>query len=176
LLYPSQVSAERRFLLLEKRGDAMSENNAASGKREVSQWITDHLRQYQQSPAQGHLWDATAFGGHANTPTLLLTTTGRRSGKQLTMPLIYGMDGDRYVIVASKGGAPDHPAWYLNLQSTPHAQVQVIDQKFSVIAHTATGAERERLWKMMSLIYPPYPSYQARTEREIPVVVLEKQV
>jgi deazaflavin-dependent oxidoreductase (nitroreductase family) len=152
----------------------MSENGSAAGEREVPKWIVNHLRVYAESPEQGHLWDATAAGGLPKTPTLLLTTTGRKSGKQLTMPLIYGKDGDRYVIVASKGGAPQHPAWYLNLQSNPRVNVQVIRDKFPAVARTASGEERERLWKMMSAIYPPYPSYQQRTDREIPVVVLEK--
>lgn len=152
----------------------MSEN-AANAEREVPEWITAHLRRYAESPAQGHLWDATAAGGRPNTPTLLLTTTGRKSGRQLTMPLIYGKDGDHYVIVASKGGAPEHPAWYLNLQSNPRVDLQVVEDKFPAVARTATGEERERLWKMMSAIYPPYPSYQLRTNREIPVVVLEKR-
>ena len=150
----------------------MSENQAESQR--LPKWILHHLQQYAESPEQGHLWDATAVGGHANTPTLLLTTTGRKSGRQLTMPLIYGKDGDRYVIVASKGGAPQHPAWYLNLQHNPRVDVQVIRDKFPALARTVTGEERERLWKMMSAIYPPYPSYQQRTDRQIPVVVLER--
>jgi len=150
-------------------------NESAGGERAVPKWIAKHLQQYAESPEEGHLWDATAAGGHAKTPTLLLTTTGRKSGRQLTMPLIYGKDGDRYVIVASKGGAVQHPAWYLNLQSNPRVDVQVIRDKFPAVARTVTGEERERLWKMMSAIYPPYPSYQQRTAREIPVVVLERK-
>jgi deazaflavin-dependent oxidoreductase (nitroreductase family) len=157
----------------------MSENNSAAGTRETPKWIVDHLRQYAESPEKGHLWDARAAGGHADTPTLLLTTTGRKSGRQLTMPLIYGKetgkDGDRYVIVASKGGDPKHPAWFLNLQDNPEVHVQVVRDKFTAIARTATGEERARLWDMMSHIYPPYPSYQQRTDREIPVVVLERK-
>ncbi|HEY6644659.1 nitroreductase family deazaflavin-dependent oxidoreductase [Povalibacter sp.] len=152
----------------------MSENESVT-RQELPKWIVDHLHRYAESPEKGHLWDATAVGGHADTPTLLLTTTGRKSGRQLTMPLIYGRDGDRYVIVASKGGAPQHPAWYLNLQANPEVTLQVIRDKFPAVARTATGEERERLWKMMSAIYPPYPSYQERTDREIPVVVLERK-
>lgn len=153
----------------------MSTNESATSQHEPPQWIVDHLRRYAESPEKGHLWDGTAAGGLPNTPTLLLTTTGRKSGRQLTMPLIYGQDGDRYVIVASKGGAPQHPAWYLNLQDHPEVAVQVIRDKFSAVARTATGEERERLWKMMSAIYPPYPDYQKRTDRQIPVVVLERK-
>lgn len=152
----------------------MSENKSVATQHEPPQWIVDHLRLYAQSPEKGHLWNGTVVGGYANTPTLLLTTTGRKSGRQLTMPLIYGKDGDRYVIVASKGGDPKHPAWYLNLQANPQVHVQVVRDKFTVTARSATGEERARLWKMMSAIYPPYPSYQQKTDREIPVVVLER--
>ena len=102
----------------------------------------------------------------AKTPTLLLTTTGRKSGKQLTMPLIYGVDGKDYVIVASKGGAPEHPAWYLNLQANPQVDLQVADKKCRAVAQTATGEERKHLWDMMTKVYPPYPDYQTRTTRE----------
>ena len=142
-------------------------------KAELPIWIGKHLHEYRQSPSKGHAWDARAAGGHADTPTLLLTTTGRKSGKQLTSPLIYGVDGSNYVVVASKGGAPEHPSWYLNLQTQPDVEVQVVEKKTRAVARTATGAERQRLWEMMTAIYPPYPSYQRKTNREIPVVVLE---
>ena len=108
-------------------------------------------------------------------PTLLLTTTGRKSGSALTLPLIFGHWGpDEYVVVASKGGAPTHPAWYLNLQSNPEVEVQVKGDKFTARAHTAGGAERAALWPKMVEIYAPYEDYQAKTERQIPVVVLKK--
>ena len=154
-----------------------SSGSTDSGKtttgREMPKWIVEHLEQYRRSPNEGHFWDATFAGGHPRTPTLLLTTIGRKSGKQLTLPLIYGIDGERHVIVASKGGAPEHPAWYLNLQSNPQVDVQVAARKFQAIARTTHGEERQRLWEMMASIYPPYPDYQKRTNREIPVVVLE---
>lgn len=136
-------------------------------------WIVQHLKEYDQSPETAHYWDASSAGGHEKTPCLLITTTGRKSGKQITMPLIYGVDGERYVIVGSKGGGPEHPAWYLNLQANPEARLQVGNKKCRAIARTVTGAERQRLWDMMTLVYPPYPQYQKRTTREIPVVVLE---
>lgn len=142
-------------------------------KNALPAWIGKHLNQYQQAPDKGHDWDATKAGGHASTPTLLLTTTGRKSGKQLTAPLIYGVDGNNYVVVASKGGAPEHPSWYLNLQSQPRVELQVVEKKMRAVARTATGSERQRLWQMMTAIYPPYPSYQLKTQREIPVVILE---
>jgi deazaflavin-dependent oxidoreductase (nitroreductase family) len=134
---------------------------------QLPDWIRDHLRKYQETNgAEGHLWNGV--------PCLLLTTTGSRSGRQLTLPLIYGRDGDRYLIVASRGGAPDHPAWYKNLAAQPAVRLQVGPEKFAARARTATGAERARLWKSMTQIWPAYDEYQAKTTREIPVVVLER--
>jgi deazaflavin-dependent oxidoreductase (nitroreductase family) len=106
--------------------------------------------------------------------TLLLTTTGRRSGQARTTPLIYGRDGDRYVVVASRGGAPQHPAWYENLAAHPEVTVQVMADRFKARARTASAAERPALWKTMAAIWPPYDEYQAKTSRTIPVVVLER--
>ena len=107
-------------------------------------------------------------------PCLLLTTTGRKSAAALTLPLIYGRDGERHLIVASRGGAPDHPAWYKNLAANPQVKLQVAADKFAAKARTATGAERARLWTAMTKIWPAYDEYQAKTTREIPVVVLER--
>lgn len=137
-------------------------------------WIKDHLRAYEESPAIGHFWDASSLGGDPRTPTLLLTTVGRKSGRVLTMPLLYGRDGDRYVIIGSKGGAPQHPAWYFNLQANPVVDVQIAEDKFRANTRTVSGEERERLFKMMTTVYPAFPAYQQRTERELPVVVLER--
>jgi deazaflavin-dependent oxidoreductase (nitroreductase family) len=117
--------------------------------------------------------DFSANGGKPNTPNLLLTTVGRRSGQPVTLPLIYGRDGDRYVVVASKAGAPDHPAWYLNLTARDQVEVQVGDRRLRAVARTAHGEERQRLWARMADIYPPYDDYQKQTRRQIPVVVLE---
>ena len=144
----------------------MSDKNAVPG------WITKHLDEYAAAPEKGHLWDASFAGGRPNTPTLLLTTTGRKSGKQITMPLIYGAEGDRFIIVASKGGAPEHPAWFLNLLAQPQVELQVVDKKFRAVASVASGAERARLWQFMADIYSPYIDYQKKTTREIPVVIL----
>jgi len=127
----------------------------------------EHVRRYRETGGEeGYIW--------RGVPTLLLTTTGRRSGEPRTTPLIFGRDGDRYVIVASKGGAPRHPAWYLNLSADPRVEVQVRDDVFAATARTAEGEERERLWKLMTEIWPAYDDYQAKTRREIPVVVLER--
>jgi len=130
-------------------------------------WIQDHLRRYLESDgADGHIWHGV--------PTLLLTTRGRRSGEWQTLPLIYGTHGRAWVLVASKGGHPQHPAWYLNLVAEPEVRVQVGPDKFTARARTASGAERQTLWAMMREIWPQYDDYQAATEREIPVVVLER--
>jgi deazaflavin-dependent oxidoreductase (nitroreductase family) len=106
-------------------------------------------------------------------PTLLLTTVGRKTGKVLTMPLIFGRSGPDHVVVASKGGAPTHPAWYLNLQANPEVQVQVKAEKFKARAYTAGAEERAALWAKMVEIYGPYAKYQTKTDRQIPVVVLK---
>lgn len=138
-------------------------------------WIEEHLKSYLQSDgAEGHFYDMRFAGGFDNTPCLLLTTVGRRSGKPLQIPLIYGKFASRYVIIASKGGAPAHPAWYLNLQDQPQVQLQVGAERFTAEARVATGEERRELWDKMVEIYPPYQEYQEKTDREIPVVVLEK--
>ena len=106
-------------------------------------------------------------------PSLLLTTTGRKSGEKFIFPLFYGKTGDSYIIVASKGGAPQHPGWYRNLLADPNADVQVGTEKFKARARTVTGAERARLWDVALKFWPPYADYQKKTEREIPVVVLD---
>lgn len=138
----------------------------AETKLELPGWIADHLRRYQASDgADGHLWNGV--------PCLLLTTTGRKSGAPRTLPLIYGRDGTRYVIVASRGGAPDHPAWYENLAANPRVGLQVGAEKLAATARTAAGEERTRLWAAMAKIWPAYEEYRAKTSREIPVVVLE---
>jgi proline iminopeptidase len=128
----------------------------------------EHVRRYRESGGQvGHIW-------REGSTILLLTTTGRTSGEARTAPLIYAEDGDRYVIVASKGGAPDHPGWYKNLAKNPEVELQVKDEVFRARARTATGEERERLWRKANAIWPHYDEYAKKTPREIPVVVLER--
>jgi deazaflavin-dependent oxidoreductase (nitroreductase family) len=147
----------------------------ASKPTELPSWIKDHLSRYLATDGKdGYLWDATVGGGKGMVPTLLLTTTGRKSGRALTMPLIFGRSGPDYVVVASKGGAPAHPAWYLNLEANPIVQVQVMADKFSARAHTADANERAVLWPKMVEIYGPYAHYQTKTDRQIPVVVLKR--
>jgi proline iminopeptidase len=149
--------------------------NESSAMSQLPRWIQDHLDRYRATNGEdGYLWDASVGGGTGMVPTLLLTTTGRKSGKPLTLPLIFGRSGEDYIVVASKGGAPNHPSWYLNLDADQDVQVQVKAEKFKARAHTAKGDERTRLWKMMIDIYRPYEQYQKKTEREIPVVVLRR--
>jgi deazaflavin-dependent oxidoreductase (nitroreductase family) len=127
----------------------------------------EHVKRYLETDgAEGHEWEGTQ--------TLLLTTTGRRSGEQRTTPLIYGRHGDDYLVVASKGGAPAPPAWYFNLTENPDVTVQVKGERFSARARTATAEEKPELWKTMTAEWPPYDEYQTKTDREIPVVVLER--
>jgi deazaflavin-dependent oxidoreductase (nitroreductase family) len=130
-------------------------------------WVAEHVRRYVETDgADGHLW--------RGVPTLVLTTLGRRSGQARRLALIYGTDGDRYVVVASKGGAPQHPDWYLNIEAHPEVLVQVRADRFRATARTATPEERARLWPQMAAIWPAYDEYQAKTERAIPIVILER--
>ena len=131
-------------------------------------WVKRHVRRYLETDGEeGHEW--------RGAPTLLLTTRGRRSGTLRRTALIYGEDGEgRYVLVASKGGAPEHPSWYLNLVEDPEVRLQVGAERFAARARAATAEERPRLWRLMASIWPPYDDYQRKTEREIPVVIAER--
>jgi deazaflavin-dependent oxidoreductase (nitroreductase family) len=143
---------------------------------ERNSWLQDHVRRYLATDgADGYWADFTAVGGPAKAPNLILTVTGRRSGEPRTFGLIYGEDDGRYVIVGSKGGAPQHPAWYFNILANPDVQVQIRERKFPARARVATGDERARLWAMMSGLYSGYADVQRKTDREFPVVVLEPQ-
>ena len=138
-------------------------------------WTKEHVARYRESGgADGHIW--TGQDGKGDFPCLLLTTNGRKSGEPRTTPLIYGRDGDDYVILASRGGRPNHPAWYLNLDNDPTVEIQVGADVFAASARTADAGDRDRLWKMMARVYPPYDDYQvkAAATRQIPVVVLSR--
>jgi deazaflavin-dependent oxidoreductase (nitroreductase family) len=125
----------------------------------------DHIRAYRDTGGEvGYIWNGV--------PTLLLTATGRRTGQKRTSALIFGRDGDDYLVVASMGGAPTHPQWYLNLQDEPHATIQVKAETLPVIARTAAAEEKPRLWRAVTEVWPNYDVYQSRTDRDIPVVVL----
>lgn len=137
-------------------------------------WIRDHVALYLKDGEAGHYWDAALGGGEGMLSTLLLFTTGRKSGKRSIIPLIYRPTGQGgYCVIASKGGAPSHPAWFLNLEANPGVQVQVANEKFDAVARVAEGAERKKLWQLMVDYYAPYTDYQAATQRQIPVVVLD---
>jgi deazaflavin-dependent oxidoreductase (nitroreductase family) len=138
-----------------------------AAKPELPGWIVDHMNRYLATDGRdGHIWNGV--------PTLLLTTTGRKSKQPQMLPLIYGKDGDRYLIVASKGGNPSHPAWYLNLVAKPEVKVQVAADKFTARARTADAGEKKRLWPIMTKVWPAYDEYQSKTSRDIPVVILER--
>ena len=125
----------------------------------------EHVKQYEATGGKvGHDWN--------DTQVLILHTTGRKSGQARKTPLIYGRDGDDYLIVASKGGAPSHPAWYLNLVAQPKVAIQVWDEVLSVTARTASPEEKKRLWPTMTAQWPDYDKYQTQTQRDIPVVIL----
>ena len=126
--------------------------------------------------AHASLFRATngRIGGRmVGSPVLLLVTTGRKSGLQRTTPLLYLQDGSRQVIVASNGGAAKHPVWWLNLRANPEATVEVAGRKTRVRATEARGEEKARLWKRLVEMYPNYESYQRKTDREIPVILLD---
>jgi deazaflavin-dependent oxidoreductase (nitroreductase family) len=137
-------------------------------------WIAEHIELYRTDPEKVCMWDSTPLGGPGLLPTLLLTTMGRNSGEPRALPLIYGEAGDSYIIIASKGGMPTHPVWFLNLEAKPECELMVGAKKLTARARVAEGAEREKLWKQMAAIYPPYDAYQKSAgERTIPVVVLD---
>jgi deazaflavin-dependent oxidoreductase (nitroreductase family) len=136
-------------------------------------WIAEHIELYKTDPEKAHMWDSKAAGGSGRLPTLLLTTTGRKTGEPRSLPLIYGNVGDSYAIIASKGGMPTHPVWYLNLEAKPECELMIGAKAVSARARVVTGEERERIWTQMAEIYPPYLDYQKATEREIPVIILD---
>jgi deazaflavin-dependent oxidoreductase (nitroreductase family) len=128
----------------------------------------EHVRVYRETDGEhGYQWRGTTI--------LLLTTVGRTSGEPRTTPLIHRTDGERWVVVASKGGAPENPSWYENLLADPNATIQVKGDSIDVRASTAEGEERERLWSLMTEVWPAYDEYQTRTERQIPVVVFSRR-
>lgn len=128
----------------------------------------EHIRRYLETDgAVGHEWNGV--------PTLVLTTTGRKSGQPRQSAMIYGQDGDAYVVIASQGGAPAHPNWYLNLEADANVEVQVGADRFRARARAAEGDERARLWALMTSIWPNFDVYRTRTDRRIPVVILERE-
>lgn len=127
----------------------------------------EHVDKYVETDGEvGHHWN--------DTTALILTTTGRKSGEERSTPLIYQEDDGRYLVVASKGGAPEPPAWYLNLEAKPEVRVQVGADKFTAKARSASSDEKPPLWKKMTATWPAYDEYQEKTDRDIPVVILER--
>ncbi|MBW2426499.1 MAG: nitroreductase family deazaflavin-dependent oxidoreductase [Deltaproteobacteria bacterium] len=137
-------------------------------------WIAEHIELYKTDPEKAHMWDSTALGGPGLLPTLLLTTTGRKSREKRSLPLIYKEIDGAYVIIASKGGMPNHPIWFLNLEANPACDLMVGAKAVKARARVAEGEERQRLWNELEAIYTPYRQYQENAgERVIPVVVLD---
>jgi proline iminopeptidase len=138
-------------------------------------WMVEHANRYISSGGtDGHMYK-TSLPGRPEmvVPSLLLTTIGRKSGEKFIFPLYYGKVGDSYFVVASKGGAPQHPGWYRNILADPNVEIQVGTARIKVRARTVAGEERAGLWEKALEFWPPYADYQRNTEREIPVVVLD---
>lgn len=152
----------------------MDESSEELLKRTL-QFIEDHKRLYLSSGgSEGHVMDLTHAGARGMLPTLLLKTVGRKSGKTLIAPLIYGVYGGEWVVIASKGGAPEHPAWFLNLKAREETEFQVATQAYRASWREVEGEERERVWAYMQELYPPYADYQVWAgDRVIPVVMLK---
>jgi deazaflavin-dependent oxidoreductase (nitroreductase family) len=153
----------------------MSEAVMSEAAFKMPDWMSDHIALYQRDPEKAHMWDSALGGnkGGGKIPTLLLSTKGRKSGKTSLTPLIYSKQGNGFAVIASKGGAPNHPAWYLNLSDNPEVEIQVGPTHYKARARTAEPAARKKIWADMVKLYPPYDEYQARAGREIPVVILE---
>ena len=135
-------------------------------------WIRDHTELYLRDPERAHDWDSSHAGGTGLVPTLLLTTIGRRTGERRPTPLLYQPTGSGFIVVASRGGSDQHPAWYLNLLENPDCDIQVGRFSYAGVARVLTEEERPPYWDWMVRFWPDYANYQARTERVIPVVVL----
>lgn len=150
----------------------MSDTNATPPG--MHDWQEQHLRSYLRSGgAQGHLYDFDPINGEGYQPICLIKHVGRKTGRKLISPLIYGMVEGELVIVASKGGSPAHPAWYLNIADATEIELQVATQAFRATLREPNDAERQRIWDQMVAIYPPYAEYQESTDRLIPLVLMK---
>ena len=151
----------------------MSNTSYAEIAKARRNWKDEHLNLYLRSGgAEGHVMDVTDIGGHKFTTMLLLKYVGRKSGNTMITPLIYGDIGGEVVIVASKGGADHHPAWYLNVKDREELSFQIATQAYRATWREPQGAERGKVWDFMVSIFPPYAKYQASTAREIPLVMM----
>jgi deazaflavin-dependent oxidoreductase (nitroreductase family) len=157
-------------------GADLKESKMAEAKLapNLPDWMLEHANRYLSSGGtDGHMYTVTLPQGQITAPSLLLTTTGRKSGNKFIFPLFYGTDGGSYFVIASKGGAPQHPGWYQNILANRDVEIQVGTKKLNARARMAAGEERHRLWQKALEFWPPYADYQLKTEREIPVVVLD---
>ena len=138
-------------------------------------WLREHTELYLKDPVRAHDWDASPVGGQGLVPTLLLTTVGRKSGAHRPTPLLYQPTGSGFIVVASRGGSDHHPAWYLNLLARPECEIQVGKFSYSATARVLATDERTPYWHWMVRFWPDYEQYQARTDREIPIVILDAE-
>jgi deazaflavin-dependent oxidoreductase (nitroreductase family) len=153
--------------MVQNRRPENTGDKSVSDPANVLDFMKDHIARYIATDGEdGHMMNGN--------PCLVLTTTGKKSGEPRQAAVIYGRHGDDYVVVASKGGSDKAPAWYLNLMANPESQIQVLADKMTVRPRVAEGEERQQLWDMMAEIFPDYLDYQKKTERQIPVVVLER--
>ncbi len=155
---------------------AIKKVNSATVKFLARTLSRKELRPVVREMTRLHVWLYRRTGGKAQFPkfpTMLLTTTGRKTGKPRTIPVVYVTDGGRYIIAAAYAGSAQDPTWWLNLQQNPVAELEVLRQKIKVRATQAGFDERERLWRKLAGMYPPFTEYQSRTQRQIPVIVLE---
>jgi deazaflavin-dependent oxidoreductase (nitroreductase family) len=151
----------------------MSDESASAIRETRKDWVSEHREMYLGSGGvQGHIMDITAVGGHAFTTHCMIKYTGRKSGKVFITPLIYGDIGGEVVIVASKGGADEHPAWYLNIRDSELVDLQIATQAFRATWREPHGDERTKVWAFMVDVFPAYAAYQASTERLIPLVMM----
>jgi deazaflavin-dependent oxidoreductase (nitroreductase family) len=141
--------------------------------KDINQHIAAHIKLYLEDPEKAHMWDSSVVGVPGPVTTLLLTTTGRKSGEERHVPLLYVDNDGTYLVVGSKGGHPSDPIWYLNLQAEPRCEIRVGRFRSKAVARTLEGEERARLWKKVTDRHDVYKKYQARTDRQIPLVLLE---
>lgn len=151
----------------------MSDESSSEIKAARKDWMTEHREMYLQSGgAKGHIMDLTAVGGHPLGTHCLVKYTGRKTGRIFITPLCYAAIGGEVVIVASKGGADHHPAWYLNIRDGKHIEFQIATQAFRARWREPVGEERAKVWNFVVDCHPFYANYQASTKRQIPLVML----
>lgn len=152
----------------------MSDESSAEIRAARKDWVGDHREMYLRSGGtEGHIMDITPVGGHSFTTHCLIRYQGRKSGKTFITPLIYGDIGGEVVIVASKGGADQHPEWYLNILESKEIEFQIATQAYRATWREPKGAERDKVWNFMVDVFPSYANYQKSTSREIPLVMMK---